>query len=120
MKDTKYRATVKWFNRPLGYGFAEVKGLEGDVAIHFSAIKMDGYRFVNEKDIVTIVGVEETDKGYRALSVIPPSPIQAQVPECDSEDHAMMMVNEYGVECDLNTHNGCVDYYGISYLEGNK
>ena len=42
------QGTVKWFNAEKGYGF--IAGDEGgdDVFVHFSAIKMDGYRRLKE------------------------------------------------------------------------
>lgn len=27
----------------------------------------------------------------------------------------MIVISEYGLECDLDTHEGCVNYYGINY-----
>lgn len=66
----EYEAVVKWFNRPRGYGFANIEGIEQDIIIHQSVIEMDGYRYVNQDDTITIIGIEELDDGLRALKVI--------------------------------------------------
>lgn len=58
---------VKWFNNEKGYGFVEYK--EGaDVFVHYSAIKMDGYKSLKEGDKVSF-DLIETDKGLQARNV---------------------------------------------------
>ena len=42
--------TVKWFNETKGYGFIEQEG-DKDVFVHYSAIRMDGYRTLREGQI---------------------------------------------------------------------
>lgn len=45
------QGTVKWFNSQKGYGF--ITDSEGkDVFVHHSSIIMDGFRHLNEDDIV--------------------------------------------------------------------
>ena len=45
------QGTVKWFDSQKGYGF--ITDLEGkDVFVHHSNILMDGFRYLNENDIV--------------------------------------------------------------------
>ena len=44
--------TVKWFNNAKGYGFIEPEGGGDDVFVHFSAIKSEGYRTLNEGQAV--------------------------------------------------------------------
>ncbi len=39
--------TVKWFNNDKGFGFISVEG-GNDVFAHFSAIKSDGYKTLEE------------------------------------------------------------------------
>ena len=39
--------TVKWFNPEKGYGFISQQGGE-DVFVHFSEIKMDGFKTLDE------------------------------------------------------------------------
>ena len=40
--------TVKWFNNAKGFGFIEPDGGGPDVFAHFSAIRMDGYRTLEQ------------------------------------------------------------------------
>lgn len=59
--------TVKWFNERKGYGFIEQE--DGtDVFVHYSAIKSDGFKTLNEGDRVTFE-VEQGQKGPAAVSV---------------------------------------------------
>jgi CspA family cold shock protein len=60
--------TVKWFNETKGYGFIEQEG-EKDVFVHYSAIRMDGYRTLREGQPVEYT-VMETPKGLQAAEVV--------------------------------------------------
>lgn len=44
--------TVKWFNPEKGYGFISQKGGE-DLFVHFSEIKMDGFKTLEEGQAVS-------------------------------------------------------------------
>jgi CspA family cold shock protein len=59
--------TVKWFNASKGYGFIERQG-GPDVFVHFSAIKMDGYRVLQEGQKVQF-DIEKGPKGLQAANV---------------------------------------------------
>lgn len=59
--------TVKWFNAEKGFGFISVDG-ENDVFVHFSAIKGDGYRTLEEGQKVEFE-VVEGDRGPQAANV---------------------------------------------------
>ena len=58
---------VKWFKSRKGYGFIEQE--DGpDVFVHFSGIKSEGFKSLNEGDRVTF-DIEEGGKGPRAVNV---------------------------------------------------
>ena len=60
--------TVKWFNGTKGYGFIERE--EGDdVFVHYSAIRGDGYRNLEEGQEVEF-SVEMGPKGPQATDVV--------------------------------------------------
>jgi len=61
--------TVKWFNATKGYGFLSQEGGE-DVFVHHSAIQMEGYRTLQEGQIVEFT-VERGPKGLQASNVTP-------------------------------------------------
>lgn len=58
---------VKWFNETKGYGFIEQDGGK-DVFVHYSAIRMDGYRTLREGQEVEYE-VTETPRGLQACEV---------------------------------------------------
>ena len=58
---------VKWFNNEKGYGFIEYKDNE-DIFVHYSAIKLDGYKTLSEGQVVEFKLIN-TDKGYQAQEV---------------------------------------------------
>lgn len=58
---------VKWFNAEKGYGFITTD--EGkDVFVHYSAIKMDGFKTLNDGDAVSF-DVIDSDRGPQASNV---------------------------------------------------
>jgi len=61
--------TVKWFNAQKGFGFIEREGGE-DVFVHFSAIKADGYKTLDEGQRVQF-DIEQGQRGPQAVNVRP-------------------------------------------------
>ena len=58
---------VKWFNAEKGFGF--ITSEEGkDIFVHFSAIQADGYKTLEEGQIVEFE-INETDRGPQAQNV---------------------------------------------------
>jgi CspA family cold shock protein len=63
----KTNGTVKWFNGTKGYGFVTTD--EGkDVFVHFSAIKMEGFKTLEEGQRVSLEVVDGA-KGPQAANV---------------------------------------------------
>src|SRR5215207_5328864 len=63
---------VKWFNPDKGYGFIARPDGE-DVFVHFSAIQMEGYRSLDEGQLVEF-DVTQGPKGLQAANVRPMPP----------------------------------------------
>lgn len=64
----RHRGTVKWFNNTKGYGFIQ-QDEGGDVFVHYSAIQADGYRSLNEGDVVEFE-ILDGPKGLQAANVV--------------------------------------------------
>ena len=61
--------TVKWFNADKGFGF--ITGSDGkDVFVHFSSIKTDGFKSLEEGQKVSY-DVEQGRRGLQATNVVP-------------------------------------------------
>jgi len=64
----RIQGTVKWFNASKGFGFIAREGGK-DVFVHFSALKMEGYKTLNEGDKVEFA-IEDSAKGPQAADVV--------------------------------------------------
>jgi cold shock protein len=63
----RLRGRVKWFNNTKGYGFIGQDG-GSDLFVHYSAINMDGFKSLNEGDVVEFE-VVQGQKGPQADKV---------------------------------------------------
>lgn len=61
--------TVKWFNDQKGYGFVRQDGVNEDIFVHHSAIKMEGFRTLNPGEVVEYE-INRDDKGMKAVNVV--------------------------------------------------
>jgi CspA family cold shock protein len=61
------KGRVKWFNAEKGYGFIERED-GGDVFVHFSAIKVDGFKTLDEGEEVEFE-IVDGDRGPQASDV---------------------------------------------------
>lgn len=66
--ENRETGTVKWFNSNKGFGFITRDG-GNDIFVHFSAIRGDGFRSLEEQQRVEFT-VIEGDKGPQAQDVI--------------------------------------------------
>lgn len=64
----KVQGTVKWFNNTKGFGFIGREG-DSDVFVHYSAIQDDGFRALQEGDLVEFE-IVEGQKGPQAAEVV--------------------------------------------------
>ncbi len=60
--------TVKWFNADKGFGFITTEE-DNDVFAHFSQIRADGYKTLNEGDDVSF-DVVKADRGDQAENIV--------------------------------------------------
>ena len=59
---------VKWFNESKGFGFIEPDEGGDDIFVHFSSIKAEGFKTLNDGQAVTY-NAEQGPKGLHAVEV---------------------------------------------------
>lgn len=64
------QGTVKWFNPDKGYGFIASDEGSPDIFVHYSAIQVDGFRTLNEGQLVEYETVRG-ERGVQAENVRP-------------------------------------------------
>jgi len=78
--------TVQWFSRVKGFGFVRPDEQEEDVFVHYSSIRGDGYRNLDEGQRVEFT-MEDTPKGPQAVDVVSlgvaPSTVEFETEEAD-------------------------------------
>jgi CspA family cold shock protein len=65
--ETRNKGTVKWFNAEKGYGFITCED-GADIFVHYSAIKVDGYKSLEEGQTVEFAIIDGA-KGKQADNV---------------------------------------------------
>ena len=91
------QGTTKWFYSQKGYGF--ITDSEGkDVFVHHSSIIMDGFRYLNEDDIVEYELGAGKDERQQAVNVKPILTMK-MIEDSLKEDnlHIQTMKDGYGV-----------------------
>jgi len=65
----RHRGSVKWFSESKGYGF--IREDSGDeFFVHHSAIQADGFRTLNEGEVVEFDPLDDEQKGKQATNVV--------------------------------------------------
>lgn len=64
------RGTIKWFNNKKGFGFiADPDGNDADIFVHYSEIRGDGFKTLEEGDSVEF-DITPSDRGPKAQNVV--------------------------------------------------
>ena len=68
MEESMSKGRVKYFNDLKGWGFITSEDTEQDIFVHYSAIKMEGFKTLKEGQEVQYE-LTKTEQGPRALNV---------------------------------------------------
>lgn len=75
-----HSGSVKWFNNAKGYGFIVCEEFNEDLFIHYSAIKVEGYKTLKAGQAVTFQ-VEPGKRGLHAIDITPLTTSQSDAPQ---------------------------------------
>lgn len=62
-------ATTKWFDKHKGYGFLIDSETKEEIFVHWSMLQMNGFRALNEDDLVEYEILEGADGRKQAINV---------------------------------------------------
>jgi len=65
----EYKGIVKWFDAKKGFGFIVSERFDEDIMLHYSELKMDGFRTAKTGDRVTFSLDEDRKEGLAATEV---------------------------------------------------
>lgn len=115
------KAIVNFFNKKRGYGF--ISASDKDYFVHYTGIKMDGYRYLDENDIVDFE-VETLEDGREiAVNVVPILTMQMVKDALKDEGlHIKTIKDSHGVKKYLvvdgkNVIQSDSDEKGMSFLD---
>ena len=97
--DREFSGTIKWFDATRGFGFVVDAAFDGDILIHFSALKAHNRRSLPEGASLTGVAAKQ-QRGYQARSIatidlstaLPTSPRPAHSEALGSDRSALVEV----------------------------
>lgn len=93
----KTTGTVKWFDAKKGYGFIQTDN-GADVFVHQRNIRMKGFRFLEEGDIVEY-STAVNEKGTYAVDVVPVLTAEMMREKAQKEHmHLGVFRDAYGVQ----------------------
>ncbi|KAK3154030.1 hypothetical protein QOZ80_2BG0184930 [Eleusine coracana subsp. coracana] len=72
MSGGRVKGTVKWFNSTKGFGFITPEDGREDLFVHQSSLKSDGYRSLNDGDVVEFEVSSGSDGRPKAIDVTAP------------------------------------------------
>lgn len=66
----EYLGVVKWFDNSKGYGFIVSERVEEDIMLHYSELKMEGFKTAKTGDKVRFQLASTRDQGFSATDVV--------------------------------------------------
>ena len=63
------KGKVKWFDAQLGYGFIQSEEVENDIYVDFSEIMMNGFKTLDEGDLVQFDYDSELKKAVNVYKI---------------------------------------------------